>query len=170
MELAPDTKNTFFHFLDGDIAISELEQWIYSNSSKLENELQSDNYLNLISFDFTQKAAGSWLRDEIFALIDRNEYYVWSTIKLLNEIIESDIDLVLAIRKLRELYDLTGGEWLPIRLGVGYESAMDHLPVPDEYDQWNKTALAEKLKEVEEYRDRIVNDAVSFLKTITEGN
>ncbi len=165
-KLTDTTKQTFFRLLNGDLAIKEFEQWVYNSSDNLEAELQPDFYLDLISFNYNQKDNFRQLGDKIGTQIDTNEFNIWRTRRLLRDIIENKIDLVLATRKLRELYFDTGENFIPITLGVGYESVLDDVPTPSEYKQWESGALKQVLKKVDGYRDDIIRDAKLFLDTL----
>lgn len=156
----------FFKFLNDDIQIKDFEKWIYTSSDKLESELDSDFHLELISFDYNQKYNTEHLRDKLKKLINTDEYDLWRTKKLLFEIIENKIDLVLATRKLRTLFYDTGEKFIPITLGIGYESILDNLPIPSEYNLWESNALKEVLKKVDCYKENIIHDAQEFLDTL----
>lgn len=58
------TKQTFFRLLNGDISISDFEQWVYASGDMLEKELESEIYLELVSFNYNQK-------DNLQLLIDK---------------------------------------------------------------------------------------------------
>lgn len=93
----------------------------------------------------------------------QKDEYVERVKALLIQIIESKIDLVIATRQLRELYDERVNSIIPITMGVFYESELDGYPIPKEYDLWSKAALKEQLKKVELYREDIVSDAKALL-------
>ncbi len=165
-ELTDTTKQTFFKLLNGDITIKDFEQWVYKSSDNLETVLQPDLYLDLISFNYIQKDSLRQLCDKIKTQIDNEEFTIWRTKRLLKDIIENKIDLVVATRQLRELYYDTDEKFIPITLGVGYESVLDEVPTPSEYKQWNSKALKEILKTVDYYRDDIIRDSKAFLDTL----
>ena len=164
--LTDTTKQTFLQLLDDEITVKDFEQWVYQYSVNLEKELQADLHHDLISFNYNQKDSFTRLKDKIFSLVDNEEFNIWRTKKLLVDIIENKNDLVLATRKLRKLYFDTGENFIPITLGIGYESLLDDVPIPSEYKQWNSEGLKEKLKKVDRYRGDIINDAKTFLETL----
>ena len=155
-------KLILYRLLDKDLSINDFEQFIYDNN-QFKNEIQADFYLDLISLDYNNKGIYWDLLSKVESYIDKNDFNLWRTKKLLADIIENKVDLVFATRKLRDLYFATGEKLIPIRLGVGYESELDELPIPDEYIQWNERELKEKLKKVDLYRDDIISDAKIFL-------
>ena len=65
--------------------------------------------------------------------------------------------MVLATPRLRQLYFETEENFIPITLGLVYESMLDDVPTPIQYKQWNSESLKEKLKKVDWYRDDIIN-------------
>jgi len=154
-----------YEFLNGDISIKEFEQWVYQTPS-LKEELQTTVYLDLLSFDYRQKGAAYFIEQKINPYINKEEYNIWRTKKLLNDILENKIEIVIAMRKLRQLYFETGEKLLPIKLALGYESELDDVPTPDEYSKWEENSLKEKLKKVELYRDDIMRDSKVFLEEL----
>jgi hypothetical protein len=165
-KLSDQTKQKLFQALIGDISIADFEQWLYANDNKLETELNSHFYLDLISLSYNQKGSFSQLKDKIFQYIDINEFNIWRTKKLLNAIIENKIEFVTATRELRDLYFETDAKLIPATLGVYYESELDDVPIPSEYKLWNDQGLKEKLKKVDLYKDDFIKDAKDFLATL----
>jgi hypothetical protein len=164
--LTDSTKEIFYLLLSKRIPLSEFEQWVYSNSTSLEDELQLNLYYDLVSHDYNQKDSLHFIQEKIKPQIDGEDYKIWKTRRLLTDIVENQLDLVVATRQLRELYFETGENFIPIKLGVGYDSVLDDVPTPDEYGQWSEQGLQEKLKKVESYRDDIIRDAKSFLNEL----
>jgi len=165
-ELTDSTKQIFFRLLDRDFSVKEFEQWIYRNSDNLEKELPTDLHFDLISLGYNQKDIFFQLKDKITPYININQFNIWRTKKLLEEIIQEKIDIVTSTRKLRDLFFDTGENFIPVTLGIGYESELDDVPAPSEYDQWDSNALKEKLKKIEWYKDDIILDAKEFLATL----
>jgi hypothetical protein len=167
-KLSEITKHTFFQFLNRDLLINDFEQWVYKSSHMLEIELGSEFHLNLISFNYHQKDNFHQLDAILKSLINIKEFDIWRIKELLTNIIDNKIDLVLATRKLRQLYLDTGENLIPIKLGIGYESVLDDVPIPSEYIQWQPEALEQKLKKINTYRDDILHDSKLFLGTLNE--
>lgn len=61
-ELPVLIKDRFFRFLNGTLPINEFELWVYTTDS-LERILNSDDYLKLISLDFSRFNANSKIVD-----------------------------------------------------------------------------------------------------------
>ncbi|MEO8146985.1 MAG: hypothetical protein ABI723_05070 [Bacteroidia bacterium] len=160
------TKQIFFQLLNLDLSVKDFEQWVYKYSDILETDLQAELHFDLISFDYNQRGSFSKIKEKIKPYIDNDEFNIWRAKKLLTDIIEQKIDLVEATRKLRELYFDTGESFIPVKLGIGYESELDDLPIPSEYHQWDSRMLKEKLKKVDLYKDKLIRDAKQFLATL----
>lgn len=159
------TKEFLFEFLDNEATTDDFEQWIL-HDKELET-FQPTVYQDLIQFDFGDRDARQGIKNKLEPYIDRTEFNVWRTKRLLSKIIEDKIDIVLGTRKLRELYFDTSESFIPVTLGIGYESELDDLPTPDEYHMWNEKDLKEKLTKADKYRANIKRDAKAFL-TILE--
>lgn len=152
----------FYEFLNGDIERDELEQWIYS-TKQLENDFPEDHYFDLISFPYKTGNVKQYVTKIVNNFFDYKEFEFWRTTNLLQEISEGKIETVLASRKLRNLYkeqeEALERPLITIRLGIGFESAMDGCPVETEYKLWNPVSLKEKLKTVSYYKDDLTNTA-----------
>ncbi len=137
----------FYKFLNGEIGKEELETWIYSNQ-KLENELK-EYFYDLISFSFKAEDSKSFITQLVKKLYDYKEYELWRTINLLERISLGNIDIVLASRQLRELYeDQKKSLEKPLitsKLGLSFESILDEYPTRLEYSNWNQSALKKNL-------------------------
>jgi hypothetical protein len=158
------TKEFLFEFLNNEVALADFQQWIYRDK-ELEAS-QPTLHQDLLLLDFEEKHAKQGIKNKLRPYIDEKEFNVWRTKRLLDKIINDKIDLVLGTRKLRELYFDTGENFLPPRLGIGYENELDDLPTPDEYHMWNEGELKEKLKKADSYRENIKRDAEVFLTTL----
>lgn len=165
-KLSEVSKRTFLRLLEGDLPIKDFERWIYDSSDSLENELGTEAHLDLISFGYKRAGNLDELKYMILGFIDTMEFRLWRTKKLLTEIVENKTDLVLATRKLRELYYNGCDDFIPIALGVGYESELDDVPIPSEYIEFQRHEVEEKLKKVEWYRNYIIRDAKELLDTL----
>jgi hypothetical protein len=167
-ELSENTKQTFFLLLDGELPIKDFENWVFNHSNNLEKELRADFFVELIRFGYDHKDSLSQLKMKIKLFLNRDEFIICRTKKLLTDIIENRIDLVLATHRLRWLYDVTGETFIPVTLGAGYQSELDDVPIPSQYSMWEEKALQEKLKKVDQYKEYIIRDAKEFLDTLNK--
>lgn len=108
-DLQQAIKTTFFKFLDGQIDVTDFEQWIYQTSI-LEEVLESDDYLELISLDFTRRNEKHYLdcRYQINKIIEKyialGEYETWKLTKLLNTFLNRKGDLIELLGQFYDLY------------------------------------------------------------------
>jgi len=150
--------------LDDELTVADFEQWIYR-----DNELETSHptlYQDLILLDLRNKDARHEIKQKIKPYINLDQFNVWRTKRLLIKIIEDNIDIVLATRKLKVIYYDTGENYIPVTLGIGFDSVVDDLPTPDECHNWNPNSLKERLKTADSYKERIKKDAVEFLETL----
>jgi hypothetical protein len=75
-----------FHFLDYEIKLPELEDWIYK-SRELENEIGKDNYLYLLGYNYKNKYAEIEIHDFILKhIVTDKKYAEWK----INYLLESN--------------------------------------------------------------------------------
>jgi len=155
------TREFLFEFLDNEVTLANFERWIYKN--KELQTAQPTLYQDLLLFDYGDRDATHGIKNKLEPYLDKKEFNVWRTKRLLSKIIEDKIDIVLGTRKLRELYFDTGQNFIPPTLAIGFESELDDLPTPDEYNLWSEKELKEKLAKADKYKERIKRDAKEFL-------
>ncbi|HKK77067.1 MAG TPA: hypothetical protein VJ953_18455 [Saprospiraceae bacterium] len=81
------TKEQLYKFLNDDTKLNAFEKWLYSNLN-LEEELGSENYLNLVSFNFKSKYANERLKTLVYGIIDKGDFEEWKITTKLQEFIE----------------------------------------------------------------------------------
>ena len=160
----------FYEFLNGDINKVQLENWVYE-TKELEKELPEDHYIDLISFAFKTGDLKTYISKLVDLFFDWQEYEAWRTIKLLRNIVNDEIEIVLATRMLRQLYleqeEKIKWPLISINLGIGFESVLDNCPIESEYGNWNKEALKKQLEPINWYKEEIKNTAIKELAEIT---
>ncbi|HWB28274.1 MAG TPA: hypothetical protein VG738_22530 [Chitinophagaceae bacterium] len=83
-KLSDENKIEFYKFLNGDISVSDLEKFIYKHSD-LEQQLDKDIYLELISLDFKDKYVIATLPDFIKKnIIEEGQFETWKLRNVLN--------------------------------------------------------------------------------------
>ena len=167
-EITPN-RLKFYEYVNRDISIEQFEDWVY-NSTELEYFLPTDHYNDLISFNFKSHDTLPFIESLIKKLFDWEEYEKWRTIKLLKSIKNQEIELVLATRKMRQLYmeqiEECQTPFISVGLAIGYESELDRCPIEAEYDQWNSEALKKQLEPVEWYRNDIFESVTHELEEL----
>ena len=154
-------RTIFYQFLIDDITKESFEMWIYEHK-ELETIIQKDHYNDLLSFNFESREFKDYIKSMVKKHFDWKEFEKWRTIELLKKIKSGKVELVLASRKLRQLYLEQEEEikrpFLSIRLAIGYESELHNCPIETEYDQLNSDTLKKQLEPVEWYRDKMLKD------------
>ncbi len=64
--LSKESKNVFIDIYKGDLSVESFERWVYE-SPQLEHEVGTDNYLELVEFNYKQPHA----RNELFNIVSR---------------------------------------------------------------------------------------------------
>jgi hypothetical protein len=171
MNQVEEIKLQFYKFLDSQLTIEEIESWIYE-SPFLEEFLGNDHYIDLISYNFKNKCARDYIQSIVTKFLSLTEYENWRTVNLLTEITKGNIEIVLASRKLRQLYkdqeETLETPLLSIGLAIGYESELDNCPIESEYHQWNKEQLKKQLEPVDWYKLDFLEDVLKELNKLIE--
>lgn len=149
----------FYKFLCGTFPLADFEKWIYDNPT-LETEIGADPYLDLISYNFNSNNAVLYIKAFVQKYFNWTEFEYWRTIKLLRDILDDKIEIVLATKKMREIYleqEYTINKPLmSIELAIGYESELDGCPLVSEYYLWEKLALEKSLEPIGWYKNGIL--------------
>ena len=151
----------FYQYLNGDITLEDLVDWIYTNK-ELAEILPEDQYLDLISFDFGAHTVDAYLKSFVRRNFDWYEYEKWRTVNLLETIRTSEFELFSAAYQLWKLYEEQEADMeeplVSIGLAVGYASDLDRLPMESEYKNWNPEALEVKLEGLERFKTSMLED------------
>ncbi|MEO7529756.1 MAG: hypothetical protein ABIS69_00045 [Sediminibacterium sp.] len=133
MTLPADIKQLFFETLCGDKTVLDFEQWLYADS-QIESILNSDDYLELISYGYKSDAAKYGLDTLLERLIDKGEYEKWWLRRLLSKALQGDKELPQLLMTFYDLY-CKGYSFLE-NLGLGYGLAVE---VPySQADNWHE--------------------------------
>jgi len=102
--LTDENKIEFFKFLNGDKSISDLEAFIYSKT-ELEQQLDSETYLELISLNFRDKCNKAELYDLIMSkIIESGQFETWKLRRVLNDFLIQPEKTDVNLNKLYHLY------------------------------------------------------------------
>ena len=161
----------FYKFLSGELSLLEFEKWIYE-TKELESEIGGEVYTELISFNFSSHDTIPFIKKIVSSCFDWSEYEKWRTINLLTSILENRIEIVLATRKMRQLYleqlDTMKKPLISPGLAIGYESELDRCPLESEYHLYNKLKLKSLLEPVSWYKERILKDVSQELQELID--
>ncbi|MEM1087019.1 MAG: hypothetical protein AAGH90_04765 [Pseudomonadota bacterium] len=144
--------------------ISELERWIYSNDI-LETQLEADDFLDLISIDFS-KSSARFLAAEIFRKnISADEFLTWKISQILERVINRVDGVHSEILEIYQLY-CSGYSFLG-KLGMDYGLSIA-APSPL-YDKWGDLALSDQIRRLDGFYPEIVAHAQRALDCIQQG-
>src|SRR5688572_18596376 len=103
-KLSDENKNEFYKFLIGDIAVSDLENFIYKHAD-LEREIDGDTYVELISLDFSDKyviaALPAFIKGKI---IEEGQFETWRLRNILTTFLTDPKNLHIHLDKIYHLY------------------------------------------------------------------
>lgn len=136
-----DLKLKFFAFLNGEEPIRSFEEWLYT-TPELEAVLNTDDYLLLISLDFSEPGIDSEIEKLLKQYVDVAEYETWRLRKLLNKVIERDSKLPEILSEFYELY-CHGYRFLD-SLALGYGLPVRVPPQGYSADTWEELSETEQ--------------------------
>jgi hypothetical protein len=136
----------YFELVHGGLEIKEFENWIYNNND-LENILNKDDYLDLISLNFKSKHIKYEIEKLLGKYIDYSKLEKKRVLSLLYRVLESRKDLPDILREFYYMY--CHGYHFFQDLGLGYGLTCEVPPSKYCSDNWDE------LKEKE--RNEIIN-------------
>jgi hypothetical protein len=166
--LPTDIRVRFARALLDDSQLDEFEKWLYANS-EVEKQLEPDTYFQLIASDFKTERGRKETRALLWSILEPKDpqgVTRQDVQQLLRAMLDGSIELLSGLRELSRLHTL-GLDFIPI-VFVGYDSDTDSIPTPDRYYQWNPEALREKLKGLDRYRERILEECRKLLAQLTD--
>jgi hypothetical protein len=153
----------------GLIDLRSFETWLYQNAV-LESEIGERNYLDLISFDFTQADA----KHELGSLVERVQRDGGRVASedvaayLAHEYLNGRVGLATIARVLAAFWS-EGAEWVPSEFAY-ISSDLDTIPLPPQYPLWDSDALRRKLAEsgpmLQAFEEGARNASTELLVTI----
>ncbi len=133
MTLPADIKQIFFDTLHGDKSVLEFEQWLYADK-QLERILNSDDYLELISYGYKRDNAKYGLYHLLEKHVDKGEYEKQRILNLLTKALNKDKELPQILMTFYDLY-CKGYNFFD-NLGLGYGL---YVEVPySQADSWDE--------------------------------
>lgn len=102
--LSDNNKIEFYKFLNGDISIFDLENFIDS-SINLDQQLEKDLYFELLSFGFRDKYGSSRLSSLLKEkIIDEGAFQTWKLQQVLNALVNDSKNLHTHLDRLYHMY------------------------------------------------------------------
>ena len=166
MTLPADIKQTFFDTLTGDKSVLEFEQWLYADK-RLENILNADDYLDLISYGYKADNAKYGLFRLLEKHIDKGELETKRVRELLTKALNKDKDLPQILMTFYDLY-CKGYNFFD-NLGLGYGLAIEVPRVnntsADTWDELNEQQQKDLLDSFYPDLDTEIKKVISWLDT-----
>lgn len=125
MALPADIQEIFFATLSGDKTVLEFEEWLYADK-RLATILNSDDYLELISYGYKSGTAKKWLQPLLSKHIDKGEFERRRVHKLLTKALSRDEDLPQLLMFFYDMY-CKGYNFFD-NLGLGYRLRIEVPP------------------------------------------
>ena len=142
MTLPTDIRNIFFDTLSGDKTILEFEQWLYADK-QLETVIDSDDYLDLISFGFKSENAKYGLFRLLEKHIDKGELETRRIYGLLTKALNRDKELPKILVTFYDFY-CKGYNFFD-NLGLGYGLAIEVPRIENtKADTWDELTQEQK--------------------------
>ncbi len=165
MTLPNDIQEIFFDTLSGDKTILEFEGWLYSDT-RLENILQPEDYLELISFGYKSDTAKKWLPRLLEKYIDKGELEKRRINRLLTRALDRDQDLPQILMSFYDMY-CKGYNFFD-NLGLGYGLRVEVPGINNYQETWDDLTETEKEKLLNEFYpelDTEIKKVISWLDT-----
>ena len=142
MTLPTDIRNIFFDTLSGDKTILEFEQWLYADK-QLETVIDSEDYLDLISFGFKSENAKYGLFRLLEKHIDKGELETRRIYGLLTKALNRDKELPKILVTFYDFY-CKGYNFFD-NLGLGYGLAIEVPRIENtKADTWDELTQEQK--------------------------
>lgn len=165
MTLPTDIQEIFFDTLSGDKTILEFEEWLYKDK-RLETILNSDDYLELISFGYKLNTAKKWLHPLLSKHIDKGEFEKRRVRKLLTKALNRDEDLPQLIMIFYDMY-CKGYNFFD-NLGLGYGLRVKVPGINNYEDTWDDLSETEQTNLINSFYpdlDTEIKKVISWVDT-----
>jgi hypothetical protein len=150
-----ELEKNYFDLVLGDFKIEELENWIYNNND-LENILNQDDYLDLISLNFKSRHIKYEIEKVLDKYIDYSKFEKRRVLSLLYRALESRKDLPDILREFYDMY-CHGYDFFQ-DLGLGYGLTCEVPPSKYSSDNWDGLNEKEKNEIVNSFFPQIESD------------
>ena len=163
MALPADIQLVFFETLYGTRSVLEFEKWLYADK-RLENMLPPQDYVDLLSYQYTDGKIRVSLSSLLEKHIDKGQYEKWRLLTQLNRVLERTPDAPDIIIDFYDLY--CKGYYFMDNLGLGYGLRLD-CPYPDanSWVELTKEQQADVLRETFPAIDVEIKKVIGWLES-----
>ena len=165
MTLPSDIKQIFFETLNGERSVLEFEKWLYADN-RLEIILNSDDYLDLISFGYKADNAKYGLFRLLEKHIDKGELETKRIYKLLTLALSKDKELPQILMNFYDLY--CKGYGFFDNLGLGYGLRIEVPGINNYQETWSDLTEIEKINLIDSFYpdlDTEIKKVIGWLDT-----
>ncbi len=167
MQLLPDyIRSRFFKVLHGEEPSWDFEQWVYATND-LEKILSDEDYLNLISLDFSKQSSKYEIDKILRRYFALGEYETWKLRKLLTMVINKKGNLPQALSEFYKLYCGDGYCFLE-SLGLAYGLAVRVPPSGYSSNCWEELSHEEQSKLINSLLLGAIDEAQKVLSWLDE--
>lgn len=161
----PSEKSAFlFDFFIGERSCSEIEEWVYS--ANLEDSLNEEEHLELISLNFNADSARSDVEKILRQKLDSSAFITHRLRQVLERILERKESVQVDILEIYNLYCRGYGFLQKIALKYGLDVA---CPTPRS-DSWDDLSLAEQTSLIDSFYPEVAEDAQLALACLERGD
>ncbi len=166
MPLPYDIKEKFYKVINGEIALDDFEQWIYSNG-ELEKQLGNGDYTNLISLNFKKSSDKYALWKLLKKHIDPGEFETYKMLRLLREAQQKNDRLPYILMNFYNLY--CNGYGFLQDLGLGFGLAVELPQVNNSTaGTWDELTSQQQKKLLESFSPELeecIEQVIAWLET-----
>lgn len=167
MTIPADIQEIFFDTLNGDKTILEFESWLYADK-RLESVLNSDDYLELISYNYKSDTSKKWLYRLFEKHIDVGEFEKRRIRKLLTKALNRDNDLPEILMAFYDLY-CKGYNFFD-NLGLGYGLVVEVPRVKNtSADTWNDLTKEQRHKLLDSFYPDLETEIKKIISWLDNG-
>lgn len=163
-KLPLDIQIQFFKVYNNEITIADFEKWLYSEK-ELEQLLNSDTYIDLISLNFKDRHVKHEMGKIIDSFLDFGKFEERKLRKTLTDLIERTDDFAKSLIDTYDLYCLGYNFFDNLGLGYGLTFSEDFW----DYSDWVNLTNEQKEKRIDQIYSGVKKEAEFVLNWIEEG-
>ena len=163
--LPQDIKEKFYLTIKGDVSLDGFEQWLYEDK-EIKEHLNSDDYFELLSFDFKKSGAKYELCNLLKKYIDPEEFETYKMLGLLNEARRKTEQLPFVLMDFYELYCKGYNFLRDLGLGIGLEVVTPR--VDSNADAWDDLTTGQQHELLDSFSPELeecIEQAICWIET-----
>jgi len=149
-------KLAVYKLIAGEHELAKFEAWIYS-SKELEAILNAEEYLAIISLDYSQDSSLYEAEKVLTKYIDTGKYHEWYISRVLQKIVDRPADVYKYIDRCYDLY-CNGFAFLN-DLGLNYGLKIRVPPSNYSADSWCELTSVEQIQLIDSFYPDVAEEA-----------